>query len=137
MQLRNWKIFLDSSVLLAAMGSKTGGSYLVVTTFPCLISTAIAAEVKRHAPKIGLSADQADEWMRKRVSIVSKPSQIEEEKFASVVIDPKDVHVVAAAYFNQVNVLLTLDKKHLLTTKVKKALSPIQVLTPKELLVKL
>lgn len=132
------KVFLDSSVLVAAAGSQTGGSFKI--TVLCeerklegwvsegvLIESEAAIKENFGEKKIKLFSN----WIRSDFfKITSFPSEPELIKFKGVEV--KDRHILAAAHIAKVSYLLSLDKKHVLTEKAQRALPKIKILSPKE-----
>ena len=53
------------------------------------------------------------------------------EKFSSVTSDPNDAHILAAALFSGAQILISFDKKHILTAKVRRILKPMLIKSPK------
>jgi len=52
------------------------------------------------------------------------------------VLEDEDRHVLAGAKIAKVKFLISLDKRHILTVKTKKAMKSIKVLSPKDFLQK-
>jgi len=133
------KIFLDSSVVIAALGSKSGGSSLIVSyqggRYRCLISKAVLSEVFSKKEKLGLSKKEIENWIKRHGIIVSRaPTDEEKEQFLKVTKDLKDRHVLAAARNNQVDILLSYDRKHIIVEEVIAYMEPIKVMTPRQFL---
>lgn len=133
------KVFVDASVILAALGSKTGGSSLVLELgrrrgLDLVTSQGVIEEVRRNCPKIGVSWTTAEPIItRNRISVIGVPSVREVEKYGKTVGE-KDAHVIASAVSSNSKIVITLDRKHLLHKDVKQKLKSIKLLTPGELL---
>lgn len=136
--MKSLTVFLDASVILAGLASPNGGSgklfaaaikkKLTLITTPLIIN-----EVKRHLGKLKLKEKQLTDCLNQNlISLKSNPKTELIQHFNKFTQDPNDAHVLAGAISTNCRILLTLDKKHLLTTKAKKALKPIQILSPKE-----
>lgn len=63
-----------------------------------------------------------------------KVSKEESEKYLDFVSDPKDAHILAGAKLSGCGYLVTLDKKHLLNSVIKKRFKPLKIISPKEML---
>lgn len=133
------KIFVDASVFLAAAASKSGGSALVLQLgkakrLQLVTSQTVMEEVVRNAPKLHVSQEVIDTYIvASNTVIVPAPRDEEVEKHV-LIIGEKDAHVVAAAFASKSHVIVTLDKKHLLSEKVKSQLRGLRLVNPEELL---
>jgi predicted nucleic acid-binding protein len=135
------KIFLDASVIIAAFGSSGGGSALIINaqgkSYRCITSLDVIAETLEKAPKLSTTEKNIIKYIRENnIYIVNSPSEGEKNKFDSIINDEKDRHVLASAEKSMVKILLSYDRKHIVVPKVKKALKPIIVTTPKDFLQK-
>lgn len=132
------KIFLDASVVLSGLASPTGGSRKLFEAakdkkLKLITSPYVIEEVTAHLEKLEISADCLREILSSEtVILVPNPSEEVIEKFSLATSDPDDAHILAAAVLSGANILVSLDKKHILKPKVKKALKPILVNSPKE-----
>ncbi|PIR43805.1 putative toxin-antitoxin system toxin component, PIN family [candidate division WWE3 bacterium CG10_big_fil_rev_8_21_14_0_10_32_10] len=141
MQRNTYRIFLDTSVIIAAYGSKKGASGTIIKNsgnkYICIISEDILYEFFSKAKKLSTSILNIENWVKeKNIYVVKSPKEKYKESYKFVVGDAKDKHVLASAHNIRAHILLSLDKKHILTEQVKKALYPTLVLTPKEFLTK-
>jgi len=66
--------------------------------------------------------------------IIQEPAKSEDIDAYADLIDEKDVHVLAAAVRSGADWLLTLDRKHFMTTKVKRARLKVLIATPGDFL---
>jgi len=135
------KIFLDTSVILAAFGSPKGGSCLILDNqdkkYRCITSLDVIVEALSKVEKFKTSEKEMKGWIKdKNILITQSPKPEKKAKFDKIVVDRKDRHVLAAAKEIKADFLLSLDRKHIVTAKVKNSMNPIKVLTPKEFLQK-
>lgn len=135
---RSLIVFLDSSVILSGLASPTGGSRkilnirekgrLQLTATPFVIQ-----EVAKHIPKLGISSDFLKRLLSKKIiRLVPDPPQEIERKLHNLTPDPDDAPILAGAIVNGADVLVSLDKGHILTQLVRKTLAPMKVFSPKE-----
>ena len=130
--------FIDASVILAALGSKSGGSSQILKLTGArkiigIASQAVVEEVLRNARKIGVSEREVSSLISNSLlKVISAPTSDEVEKYIDKTA-AKDAHVVASAVKSKSNVVITLDKKHLLSKEIK----GLSILTPGEFLQKL
>lgn len=98
-----------------------------------LATPMVIGEVYRHLPKLKLKPSDFEPLLvQKIIKLVKNPSSKVIKRCLNLTPDPNDAHVIAGAIVSGSQYLLSLDKKHLLTPSVKKHLTPIQVLSPKE-----
>lgn len=133
------KIFLDTSVILTAYGSPEGGSALIIKhqgkRYRCLTSEDIVTGVLSKAAKFKTTEEKLKKWIvEKNILVTTSPDEAEKSMFAEVVKDSKDRHVLASTQKIRADILLSYDRKHILTPEIKKLLKPILVMTPKEFL---
>jgi predicted nucleic acid-binding protein len=131
------RLFLDASVWIAAAGSSTGASALVLALCrhghaKAVSSRLVLLETERNVRgKLGESA--LLRYYREIASLdldLVEPPTPQEIAAQSQIIDPKDAHVLAAALKGGVEVLLTLDRKHFLSPPVLQAALPFKIMTP-------
>lgn len=130
-------VFLDSSVILSGLASPMGGSAKLLKgrlkKLNLVTSELVLAEVENHLVKLKISLDRYRELHGGRfIRVVETPPAEVVLRFSSLTLDPNDAHVLAGAALAGADFLISLDKKHILTRKVKKFLSPIKVLSPKQ-----
>lgn len=134
------RVFIDSSVLVAASGSKAGASALTLAYSRFgKITGVVSPDVVREAQKNVLKkmgsekAARLDQYLRlAKLDLIPTPSQSEIDKCKQMIVD-KDAPILAACLASRVSVLITLDFKHILKPKIAKFLKPILVLTPHQL----
>jgi predicted nucleic acid-binding protein len=134
-------VFLDASVLVAAARSPSGGSAVAIevcggTRHRAALSALILAEARSNiAAKFGepelLRFYQQLAGMEPLMA--PAPSAERLAQCAALATD-KDAHVLAAALDCGASVLLTLDRRHLLTPRILGAGLPIELVTPGEFL---
>lgn len=134
------RVFLDASCWVAAAGSPDGGSALIIRLALCghvkLVSTRVILLEAENAigGKLGkeallrfyLSLGNLD------LEIIDPPTSGELSRW-SALVHAKDLHVLAGAYKASADVLVTLDRRHLLTEVVKVGF-PLAVLDTTEFL---
>lgn len=131
------RLFLDSSTLIAAAGSPDGGSSMVMELCAqgkavALVTRLVLREAERNIKdKMGEQALLRFYELLGGLGpeVIPLPSSDALDRAAELVAD-KDAHVVAGAREGGASHLITLDRKHLLPQKVKRAMLPIIVCTP-------
>ncbi|MGQ9825815.1 MAG: putative toxin-antitoxin system toxin component, PIN family [Desulfotomaculales bacterium] len=134
------KVFLDSSVIIAGLASKKGGSYEVLALaelkiiIPC-ISEEVVSEVFRNVQKkLPGSTAHFFALFKKLPFKIIDPFE-EDLARARKLINEKDAPILAAAMSGKVDWLLSLDRHFLKAGLEEKA--GFQLGTPKEFLQKL
>ncbi len=133
------KIFLDASVIIAAILSPGGGSAKVIKlsqlgTWSQITSQTVIDEVKGHTQKINKTKDEINQFITENNILVRKRVTISETKSLRGLIEPTDAHLIAGANLTQCEYLVTLDKKHLLKEDIKNRFKPLKIVNPEELL---
>ncbi len=133
------RVFIDASVWVAASASPSGGSSLVLDIcrgkqYAAVCTQRVLMEaqtnIRHKLPQAAL--------VRFYDSLASVPVEIlpeveeEQERAAEGIVAPKDAHVLAAATASQVELLITLDRKHLANDTVREAVRPLRILLPGE-----
>ena len=135
------RLFLDASVWIAASGSMTGGSAVIIelcrrSKTRAVASRLVLLEAERNIRK-KLGREALLRFYREiaslEIELVEAPSG-HEIVSQSRIIHPKDAHVLAAAIKGQVDFLLTLDRKDFMAPKVLHAGLPFQIMTPGDFL---
>jgi putative PIN family toxin of toxin-antitoxin system len=132
-------VFIDASVWIAAAGSPTGGSSLVLEIctgqrFKALCSQRVLQEAQTNL-RDKLPVEALIRFYKLLATVtpgIVSPVALEEEDRYSGLIAEKDAHVVAAAVRGGATYLVTLDRKHLANAVVRGAGLPIQILLPGE-----
>lgn len=134
------KVFLDSSVLMAAAISSTGNARELINRgfiqeLELYISPDVLEETERN---LKLKAPQAlDKFYDFRESLIAKLVKPTQKQVLEVAkhIEPKDAPIVAGAIFSKADFLVSYDRKHLLQQKEKiKNFFHLLVVTPDEVL---
>lgn len=133
------KIFLDASVIIAAMLSPTGGSAKVIKlgklgSWAQVASQTVIDEVYEHTQKINKTKDEINQFIKNNDILIRKRvTKLEAEDLAGL-IDPTDAHLIAGAKLTDCDYLMTLDKKHLLKMDIKNRFKPLKMVNPEEFL---
>lgn len=136
------RVYLDASVIIAALLSPTGGSaklleFVKLGAVAGVVSQTVIDEVEEHSFKIRKSHKEIRKFIQENSIIVrERIDEFESAPFKDL-IEEEDIHVVAGARLTKCDYLVTLDKKHLLKEEVKKILKPLKVVAPKEILLDL
>lgn len=133
------RVFLDASVWVAAAGSPTGGSALVLEVCQGHRFAAVCSQRVLLEAQVNIRSKQPAEALVRfyqslaAVSpVLSSPPAVDEEARYTAWVAPTDAHVIAAAVQSEAHFLLSLDRKHLVNDQVRQAGLPFQVLTPGE-----
>lgn len=136
------KIFLDSSVIVAAVLSPSGGSFhlfqeaqlkRIKIYLSSLVSTEVVRVLQRKYP------DKLSTFYRlitdTPINFIKDPSQ---KSVAALLkfINPDDAPILASALKSQAQFLITLDRKHFLTKTIRQTKLLIKICTPKEFIQK-
>ena len=137
------RAFLDAACWVAAAGSETGGSSAILLLAQALLLVIVTSrDVLREAErniqaKLGIGALKRFYLLLATTDVeLSEPTTPEEEEQWVHLTARKDCHILAAALKANVDVLVTLDRKHVLTEAVR-AHYPIPVQDTKEFLTEL
>ena len=135
------KIFIDSSVFIAALLSETGGSAKVlnlceVRILEGFISRKVIEEVERNiGRKFPDLKPYFDRVLKNGKLIVSNIKSKNSVKIAEKLIsDKNDAPILAAAKSAKVDVLLTLDIRHFIRDPNVSKKSGLKIMTPGEFL---
>lgn len=131
-------IFLDTSVILSGLASPIGGSRKLFEAakrhkIKLLTTSLVLQEAVNHLQKLDIEPHQLETlFSTKTIHLVANPPEKMIEKFRAASPDPDDAHVLAGAGLSGANVLVSLDKKHLLTAGVRRVLKPMLVKSPRD-----
>lgn len=140
MRMKQTKVFLDSSVIIAGLASKKGGSYEVLALAelniitPCICENVVNEAFRNVQKKLpgGMAYIYA---LFKSLSFkLIDPTEEDMEK-AKKIINEKDAPILAAAITGKVDWLLSLDK-HFLKANMGDKIG-FQICAPGEFLQKL
>jgi predicted nucleic acid-binding protein len=136
---RNTLLFFDSSCLIAAVGSPTGGSGLLLSICARGFLKAAVSQLVLVESQKNIQSKLGDNEIKKLYSLLAiVPFSLaplpDKSEFARLekLVNKKDVHVIAAALEIRAPFLLTLDKGFVL--EVNKANLGIQGFSPGEFL---
>ena len=133
------KVFLDASVIIAALLSPSGGSAKVIEfarqrLVVGIVSQTVIFEVEAKSAKIKRSEVQIGEFINKnRILVRGRINLSQIEPYVGKV-ELDDAHVVAGAQLTKCDYLVTLDKKHLLREDIRREFKPLKIVSPKEIL---
>lgn len=138
------RVFLDANVYFSATRSSTGGSAAILKLIKLKKLTLFATrEVLREAEKNIRLKEPLNTRLRFyellseiKPKIIAIDKKKAEERFLKI-INRKDTYVLEGARKAKIRYLVTLDRKHFFTKKIKNANLPFQTLVPGELLMKL
>lgn len=132
------KIYLDASVIIAALLSPSGGSAKIIELstlgfFVAITSQTVIEEIEEHTLKIRKEKIEIKKFIVRSKIIVRERLFLHEiERIEKVDFD--DAHLIAGAKLTTCDFLVTLDKKHLLKTEIKEYFKPLKIITPGEFL---
>ena len=135
------KVFLDASVFIAAAGSASGGSSLILEVcrgirFSAVTTRRILLEAQRNIRK-KLSSEAILRFYKEIANlnpeIIRPPTEERLSKYNDIIAF-KDRHVLASAMERKATFLITLDRKHFQTEAIRQSNLPITIMTPKEFL---
>lgn len=134
-QAGRWRVFLDTSVLIAGLASPTGASAAIrdlgeAEELRIVLSRQVLVEADRVLVKKFPHLIERYRRFIKNFSpeLADDPSS-HAVRTAETVIDPDDAPILAAAKQAHVDYLVTLNTKHFLKPKVR-AFLPVPILTP-------
>ena len=135
------KVLLDASIFVAAAGSASGGSSLVLEVcrglrFSAATTKRILLEAQGNIRK-KLTSEALLRFYKKIASLnpeIIPPTTKEKLNQYNDIIALKDRHVLASALESKAAFLITLDRKHFQTEVIRQANLPIYIMTPKEFL---
>lgn len=135
---RSLSVFLDSSVILSGLASPTGGSRKILEAgrkkkLRLVTTPFVIQEVGKHIFKLDIDPGNLKHLLSKKIiRLVPDPPKDIERKLDKITVDPDDVPILAGAVVSGAYVLVSLDKTHILTQKVRRSLKPIKVYSPKQ-----
>lgn len=134
------KVFIDSSVLLSASRSPHGAAFALISLFRKKKLSGYISQVVRQ--EIYDNTDKAlDQTGKRRLNVhllsshltVTNSPTVESIRKWERVINKKDAHIVASAVAAQVDYIVTLDKNDFSSSLLRKAIEPIKIVQPIEL----
>lgn len=135
------KIFLDANIYFAGFHSKEGVSFLILQIaarkkFVVYSSRLVLKEAERN---LRLKSKRAHlqsfhRYIQKtKIHVIPSPDQKFLESFSEL-IHPKDLPVLSAALAAKVDYLLTLDRRHFLTSTLESKIKKLKIMTPGDFL---
>jgi len=132
------KVFLDTSVLIAAILNQQGASRVILELakkdlIDIVFTTKVVQEARHNLLKKYGNHKVLDLYNTvsdlKR-NIQPAPEIKSENKYIDIISDHKDCHILAGAEMYQADYLLTFDRKHFFTVKIKNAQLPFEIILP-------
>jgi len=121
--MENFKIFLDTDVLVAAILSSQGASFTVIhrAGVKKIISLGVKRELAEVCRRLKIKPQKS---LLKNLLILKVGLGKKEiaRKYAQYVLDPQDAHIVAAAHQGKARFLLSYNLKHYQLLKIKNEL---------------
>jgi len=137
------KIFIDSSVLVAACASKKGASALILAycrqkKVKGYFSPEVIGEAKKNVNLKLLPPAKKRLFILLQLTNLSlvPSSSVEGINRCESFIDKKDAPILAAALKSPAQFLITLDKKHFFKPRVTENITNLQIITPRDFVLK-
>lgn len=133
---KQFKVFLDTSVLLSGLNSPSGASGFIISLFKLkritiIISPEVIIEAERVIKnKFPLLKISSLDFLASG-PLLTKPVSKKELKSAYKIINSEDAPILAGAIKAKVNFLITLDKRF---QKLAKNKTKLEILSPGEFL---
>lgn len=136
------KVFLDTSVLIAAILNQQGASRVVIELakkdlIDIVFTTKVIQETRNNLLKKYDNHKVLDLYniiSNLKKCVQTTPEAKLESKYNNIISDPKDCHILAGAEEYQADYLLTFDRKHFFTVKIKNAQLSFEILLPGDFL---
>lgn len=135
------RVFLDANVLVAGSASETGGSALLLEwcgtgKVDSVVSRLVLLEAERNTrQKLPPKALERFRRFLKRIPFrIAAPVSRGQMRPYRMLIHEKDAPVLTAALCSGAEHLITLDRCHFMTERIRRAHLPIRILTPREFL---
>jgi len=133
------KVFLDSSVLVAAAFSRTGASSYLLNLgkkrkVDLVVSRFVLDEAHNNILKKGGEKEKDSfNYLLKNANLkIISADNFFLKNLCKKIIHPKDAEVLADAILSKSDYLLSLDKKHFFTKDVKEFADKTEILLPGE-----
>lgn len=131
------RLFIDSSVLFSAANSERGHSRdLVILSaggeLTLVLSHYVLEETRRNLASLKKPKDIDLEYLLSKAKVETINADRNEVLLAAKITVLKDAPVIAAAKKAKVNMLVSLDKKHILDHPELETYINARILTPKE-----
>ena len=135
------RLFLDASVWIAASGSPTGASALILSLCQRGLARAVTSRMVLLESERNIHVKLGEDVLaRFYSSIADLPMDVldvptpEEILVHEKTIHAKDAHVLASAVKGKVDYLLTVDRRHFFALSVRRTKLPFAILTPGDFL---
>lgn len=135
------RVYFDASVIIAALLSPKGGSSELFRLIKKGIvkgvtsQTVVEEVLEEDKPeKLGRSKDQIAYFIGESGLLIRKSITEKDIELYKDLIDIEDAHLIAGAKLTRCSYLVSLDKKHVLKSDIKKKFLPLHIVSPKELL---
>lgn len=136
------KVFLDTSVLITSILNNEGASRIIIDLGKKdLIKLFLTPKVVQEARNNLLKKYNKDKVLdlyrvisNLKKDIHPSPKTHDENKYINLIDDPKDCHILASAEKYQVGYLLTFDRRHFFTDKIKNAQLSFKIMLPGDFL---
>lgn len=135
------KVFFDTSVIIAAMLSKSGGSSLLLAYIKAglikgITSLTVIDEILEEDKfkKFNRSRKEIEQFIAESGLLVRERITLSDIVPYQDMIDSDNAHLVAGANLTGCEYLVSLDKKHVLARNIRKRFLPLKIVSPKELL---
>lgn len=131
------KLFLDANVIYSAAKSELGASFAIFQLkdklkFNLITSRLALVEAERNiTEKEDSSVVERFYILIKAIGVISVDSK-KAKHFYKGMIEEKDAPILYGAKLCKADFLITLDKKHFFTNKLKKEKFPFKIMTPGE-----
>lgn len=130
-------LFIDANIFIAAVASNTGGSFYLLKACQKGIYQAVTTKLILEEAKKNILLKLSEKAYQRFIKLIKSlpleiqpPGSLEEKQRGIITL--KDEHVLAAALESRSDFLITLDKKHFFTSRIKQAKLPIKISTPKD-----
>lgn len=134
------RLFIDACVLVAAAHSPDGGSARLLQIAREGKIKLVSTRLVLHEAKtniVDLLGQPLWAWFSRIIAplrlSLADPSTTKEKADWAKVTSPKDAHVLAGAIKGKADILITLDKRHILKPVVQEAF-PIPIMSPGDFL---
>ena len=139
MERRRWKVFLDTSALIAGILSPTGAAHEVLRlceagVVQAVVSRQVLVEADRNlSNKLPSVLPEYRVFLKQLLPVVVEDPSIDAVDQASGVIHRNDAPILAAAIESQVDFLITWNTRHFQIKSVR-SYTRFPILTPGEFL---
>lgn len=131
------KLFLDANVLFAAARSKTGASFAIfelqtIYKFALITSQLALIETERNLVEKEDNAVLNNFYLLVKTVDIIRVRDDKGKEFFGKIIEQKDAPILYAALVSKSDYLITLDRKHFFTSKVRNLKLGFKIITPGE-----